>query len=74
MKMLANEETLRHKDIRRRPSGLLMHTAHGGTHLGARASKVSPAGRDLAQEDVIGQMCIGLKSVPRVTSRRDQIN
>ena len=48
MKRLANEKTLRHGDVRRRSSGFIMHTVHGGTDLGARASKVSPAGWDLS--------------------------
>ena len=49
MKLSANEETLRHDDVRRRLSGFIMHTAQGGTDLGACASKVSPAaGWDLA--------------------------
>ena len=48
MKLSASEETLRQEDVRRRPSGFIMHTAYGGTDLGARASKVSPAGWDLA--------------------------
>ena len=42
MKLSANEETLCHDDVRRRPSGFIMHTAQGGTDLGACASKVSP--------------------------------
>ena len=36
-----NGETLRHEDVRRRPSGFIMRTAHGGTDSGARASKAS---------------------------------
>ena len=48
MKLSANEETLRHEDVRRRPSGFIMHTTHGETDLGARASKASPAVWDLA--------------------------
>ena len=44
MKLSASEETLHHEDIRQHPSGIIMHMAHGGTDLGARASKVSPAG------------------------------
>ena len=43
MKLSANEETVRHED-----ADFIMHTAQGGTDLGARASKVSPAGWDLA--------------------------
>ena len=48
MKLSAVEETLPHEDVRQRPSGFIMHTAHGGTDLGARAGKVSPAGWNLA--------------------------
>ena len=42
MKLSANEETLHYEAVTRRSSGFIMHnvTAHGGTDLGARASKV----------------------------------
>ena len=40
-------------DVTQRPSVFIMHTAHGGTDLGALACKVSPAGWDLALEDGI---------------------
>ena len=39
MKLSANEETLRHDDVRRRPSGFIMHMAQGGTDLGACAAR-----------------------------------
>ena len=37
MKLSASKETLRHEDVRKRPSGSIMHTAHDGTDLGASA-------------------------------------
>ena len=40
MKLSGNEEMLRHKDVRRHPSGFIMHTAQSRTDLGAHASKV----------------------------------
>ena len=48
IRLSANEETLLHEEASdERPSGFILHTAHGGTDLGACASKVSPAGWDL---------------------------
>ena len=53
MKLSASEETLCHENGRWCSLGFIMHSAHGRTDLGAPASKVSPAGWDLAQEDGI---------------------
>ena len=41
------------RDVRPCLSGFITHTVHGGTDLGAHASKASPAPRDPGKEDDI---------------------
>ena len=61
MTLSANEETLRHENVRQRPSGFIFatdrHTAHGGTDLGARASKASSG-------IAVYRPCVGRWGVP----------
>ena len=44
VKFSTSEEMLLYEDVRHLSSRFIMHTVHGGTDLGARARKVTPAG------------------------------